>query len=115
MSVITFTDGASVPKKARLSEGGDNSAEKQSQLHRFDGFTVDQILNDRPRDKLMIVSGKFEGSEEKAVVILEKTPFTKESASKILTANTTTELNLQNDIYSNFQCAPPSSVNGKLY
>ena len=111
------TNEGPVAKKAKIGIAGEREGNQDVHAsmdkQRFKNFKVERVLSDRPRDKLMTVCGKFADREEDAVVILEKTPFTKENAEKMLSETSKTDLTLHNDIYSTFQCITSPDANGE--
>ena len=55
----------------------------------LDGFRVDRILMNDPKSKRVHVLGKFKDSEDDAIVTMVKTPFSNDTISKLLSADTT--------------------------
>ena len=88
---------------------------KDTEVSKFAGFNLVKVLNDVPEQKLMSVLGEFPGSDDKAVVVLEKVPFTTETAKIILSDKTAHTVNLENDIYAAYQLFPCQSTNGTCY
>ena len=105
-------NGAPVVKKAKLAESGDDSTQYDT-ASRFAGFELGRVLSDNSERKMMVVTGRFSGREDEAVVVVEKSPLTPDTVKQMLTNKTRTELTLQNDIYGTFQCFPPPSSNSK--
>lgn len=72
------------------------------------------------RFQISFVEGKFEGNEDAAVVILEKTPFSEEMCTKILKTQEGPEKDaipeeiFRNDIYSGYLLRPERSLNGTM-
>ncbi|XP_033647487.1 m7GpppX diphosphatase-like [Asterias rubens] len=87
-----------VTKKQKIDNGKGNNANKT--LNNFQGFQVSQIISEDAKNKTVFLHGKFEGSDECAVVLLEKTPFREQELGALLSVDTSLTLNLQNDIYS---------------
>ncbi|XP_022700916.1 m7GpppX diphosphatase-like [Varroa jacobsoni] len=93
---------------------GDVKAQKPCD---FGKFQFKRILNDNPQSKISFVEGKFEGNEDAAVVILEKTPFSEEMCTKILKTQEGPEKDaipeeiFRNDIYSGYLLRPERSLN----
>jgi len=92
----------------------DESAADCEGIQSFDGFEIKRILKENPENKLFAVEGVFKSGTDAvspAVVVLEKTHFTSEEVSKILTDKTRVERLFQNDVYGNFLCYPPADLN----
>ncbi|XP_041378145.1 m7GpppX diphosphatase-like [Gigantopelta aegis] len=96
-------------KKRRLESGvpSDTGTDET-----FSGFSVDKILREDTRHKVITLQGKFEGSEDKAVLLLEKRPFDRDSVNKLLSTVTRTKQTLKNDIYSTFDTVPDPAFAG---
>lgn len=91
-----------------------NSTPDCESIQSFEGFEIKQILKESPENKLFAVEGVFKqgtDTESSAVVVLEKTHFTSEDISKILTDKTSIKCIFQNDVYGNFLCYPPVEFN----
>ena len=101
-----------VTKKQKIDNGKGNNANKT--LNNFQGFQVSQIISEDAKNKTVFLHGKFEGSDECAVVLLEKTPFREQELGALLSVDTSLTLNLQNDIYSVYVGQPDqkSCTNG---
>ncbi|XP_064606734.1 m7GpppX diphosphatase-like [Liolophura sinensis] len=109
-------DGACEPprKIAKLDISGDNEADKESEVSprcTFEGFKIDKVLNDNPQNKILFLQGRFDGSENKAVVLLEKTPFCTDNANHLLCKDTNLKETLQNDIYHTYDVYPDPKLN----
>jgi len=77
----------------------------------LDGFRVDRILMNDPKSKRVHVLGKFKDSEDDAIVTMVKTPFSNDTISKLLSADTTLEEEFTNDIYGKYDCLTKPSNN----
>ncbi|KAM9221377.1 m7GpppX diphosphatase isoform 1-T2 [Dugong dugon] len=78
----------------------------------FSGFTVQKVLRESARDKIIFLHGKVneasgDGDGEDAVVILEKTPFQVEQVAQLLAGSPELQLQFSNDIYSTYHLFPP--------
>ena len=117
-----------VEKKAKLNHDSSTNASENHEagdhvgsstislpLETFRSFALGRVLNETPDKKLIFVQGKFAGSDEDAVVILEKTPFKQDVVAKILSQQTTLKNTQHNDIYSTYEGFPPVELNGKLF
>ena len=51
----------------------------------------------------IITSGKFQDSDEDAIITMVKTPFSEESISKVLSADTTLQQEFSNDVYGQYE------------
>lgn len=105
------------PRKiAKLDISEEITAGKESEVsprRTFEGFKIDKVLNDNPQNKILFLQGQFDGSEDKAVVLLEKTPFCADRASQLLSDETNLKETLQNDIYHTYDVYPDPKLNGK--
>lgn len=62
--------------------------------------------------KLMVnFTGKFSNSDSDAVVLLEKTPFSEDTLSQMLSAETSLVMEFNNDIYRQYTCQPQPQFN----
>jgi len=77
----------------------DNYGEKTT----LAGIKFKRILMDSAEKKLIFVEAEVEGSSDPAVVILDKLPFTEESVKNIISADTSLEPEMQNDIYGQYR------------
>ena len=83
-------------------------------LNNFKGFKVKKVLMENADKKLMAIQGEFEGNrkdESAAIVILEKSPFTVETISNVLSEDSKLEKQFRNDIYSLYDCYIPQEIN----
>ena len=56
-------------------------------------------------------TGKFDNSDHDAVVLLEKTPFSETTLPQMLSRETSLAREFNNDIYSQYLCHSPPSLN----
>lgn len=56
-------------------------------------------------------TGKFDNCDHDAVVLLEKTPFSETTLPQMLSRETSLAREFNNDIYSQYLCHPPPSLN----
>jgi len=99
-------------KIPRMTDGGTTVDDESIQS--FENFEIKRILKENPENKLFAVEGVFKsetGTESTAVVVLEKTHFTSEEVTQILTDKTKVQRIFQNDVYGNFLCYPPVDLN----
>ncbi|XP_077870365.1 m7GpppX diphosphatase-like isoform X2 [Saccoglossus kowalevskii] len=101
-------DDKATPAKMRKLESGDAAEARDN----FAGFKLIKVLNENTRNKCIFVHGSFEGSDDDAVVLMEKTPFDKQSISAMLTSTTDLKQVMQNDIYGVYTSSPPPDLNG---
>ena len=50
-------------------------------------FMYFRLLNENSRSKMMCIAGQFDGSDDAAIVIMEKTPFSDDTAKAILSGS----------------------------
>ena len=62
-------------KKAK-TDTAENNSDKACKLLRFSEFKVDRVLCMKPETKLMTLLGKFPGSNEDGILVVEKKPIT---------------------------------------
>ncbi|XP_078054945.1 m7GpppX diphosphatase isoform X2 [Mustelus asterias] len=109
-------------KKRRLADGGEEAAQqpegKEAQAERssfnLNSFSVEKILRESAREKLVFIHGKVGqdcGEAQDAVVILEKTPFCEETLPQLLNKDADLRLQMKNDIYSTHHLYPLPSFN----
>ena len=102
---------ASAPKKSRLDECGD-APRQDIQTKAFEGFQVVKILNENAQRKVVFVHGRFAGSDDEAVAILEKNPFNESAVREMLSGCSSTKTTMHNTIYSTFDMHPKAEFNG---
>ena len=90
--------------KAKRAKG--DSIEKvidsQGKLLPFSEFHVDRVLFTKPENKSISLLGKFDGSEENGVLVVEKQPITEDSIKGLLSCDATVNSRFHNDIYSQY-------------
>ena len=102
------------PKKQKTSGAGDAAENGNSAA--FKNFELLRVLNENSQRKMVCLEGKFGADDtNKAVVIMEKTPFSEDIARQILTKDTQTHRDIQNDIYGTLQLYPQPQLNGKSF
>ena len=99
------------PKKQKLEEPREPSDENEK-LKTLEGFEIVKILNESAKTKSVFVQGRFEGSDDAAVVILEKTAFDEKSLPDILSKDSNLVNTLKNDIYGTYKLMAKPEVNG---
>ncbi|XP_067658757.1 m7GpppX diphosphatase-like [Haliotis asinina] len=92
-------------KKRKIDESASGSKS-------FKGFSIQRVLREDHRTKFACLEGRFNGSEDLAVVLLEKEPFSKQSFPRLLSDETTLRETLKNDIYSTYEATPPTDLSG---
>ncbi|KAK3711396.1 hypothetical protein QZH41_013504 [Actinostola sp. cb2023] len=91
-------------KKAKIEGQGEG-------LESFKGFEITKTLSENARSKSVFLHGKFEGCDDDAVVLLEKTPFSQDVLPKVLSSDTRLTVDMRNDIYGQYICYPPQDTN----
>ncbi|GMH35601.1 hypothetical protein BSKO_03469 [Bryopsis sp. KO-2023] len=76
----------------------------------FEGFRVAKVVGDRPQDKQLAIVGRFEGSDEDAVVVVTQKHLAKDDAGELLRGITKLDAHFENDIYSKYDAVPPSDL-----
>lgn len=71
-------------------------------LSSFQDFVPRRVLSEDSRTKFMSVEGTFGASAETAVVVIEKTPFSKDTYQSVFTGGTKLEETFHNDIYTSY-------------
>ncbi|XP_075987655.1 decapping enzyme, scavenger [Anticarsia gemmatalis] len=102
------------PKRKECKiEHKDENGVSDSQLELKD-FVLEKILNSSTNRKTVCVLGKFKDKSGVAIVFLEKNAFREEDLDNkgYFSVNTELKKFFQNDIYGNFECFPPASING---
>ncbi|XP_064633045.1 m7GpppX diphosphatase-like [Lineus longissimus] len=107
----TDNTGLQAQKKIKLDDSNAVGDCDKSALSTFQGFQVTNVLNDKPNEKVVFLHGRFKGSDEDAVVILEKTAFNKGSLGDVLSEDTRLNQTLHNDIYSTYEGFPKPELN----
>ena len=70
-----------------------------------------RLLSESPDRKLAVIEAKVKGSSDPAVVVLEKLPFSEETANSLLAASTEADQEFTNDIYGQYQLQPLPAIN----
>lgn len=97
--------------KVQWSDGTEkigDSGEKRF-LH---NFKMIKVLNENADHKSICIHGRYEGCDDDAVFVLEKTPFSEETVMQIIDDDTGIEVILQNDIYHTMKLFPLPLYNG---
>ncbi|XP_050031163.2 m7GpppX diphosphatase [Dermacentor andersoni] len=96
-------------KKAKL----DTAAAGFQHISSFSDFKPRRVLSEDARTKFMAVEGTFgDLSDTAAVVVVEKTPFSRENYELVFTADTKLEETFHNDIYSSYGGKVTAALNG---
>jgi m7GpppX diphosphatase len=93
------------------SNGGPGPESVHTDLTDLRRFTFERLLSDSPDRKLAVVQARVEGSTEPAVLVLEKVPFSAETATALLAATTAAQQEFTNDIYGQYSLQPPARHN----
>ena len=96
-----MSDEEPAAKKAK-AETAENESEKTCKLLNFSEFKVDRVLCTKPESKLITLLGKFPGSEEDGILVVEKQPITEESVRGLLSCDAKVNSHFHNDIYSQY-------------
>ncbi|KAM8847757.1 m7GpppX diphosphatase [Synchiropus picturatus] len=88
------------------TENGDKA--DRSDVHVLSGFQMTAVLSESAREKNIFLQGKL--NDETAVVILGKTPIEQGTLPDIF-AESTLQLKMKNDIYSEYRLQPPAQLN----
>lgn len=85
--------------KYTASEKDGNVPDK---LLSFSEFAVERVLCRKPENKLITLLGKFTGSRENGVLVVEKQPITEDSVRGLLSTDAKVTSKFHNDIYSQY-------------
>ena len=88
-------------KKSR-TDALEEANEDQEKLLSFSKFSVDRVLFTKPENKSISLLGKFAGSDENGVLVVEKQPITEDSIKGLLSCDATVNSSFHNDIYSQY-------------
>ena len=88
-------------KKARI-DALEKVSEGQEKLLPFSKFSVDRVLFTKPENKSISLLGKFAGSDENGVLVVEKQPITEDSIKGLLSCDAMVNSSFHNDIYSQY-------------
>lgn len=97
------------------SQAIDLNEDKHSGINDLSGFIIKRILSDNGQRKTICAEGTFIDKDGKAVIFLEKTPFSGEVFRSLCTKNSALEKQFLNDIYGSYECYPEIKLNGKLF
>ena len=86
-------------------KGNDDDAANGTSLADFGPFEMSRVLSESSDTKSVVVEGKLTTDGERAIVILEKTPFSKDSLDKVLSADAQLEPQFINDVYGKYLCS----------
>ena len=101
--VWTMTEEHQEPKVKRAkTDAIDKACESQEKLLLFSEFRVDRVLFAKPENKSISLLGKFAGSDENGVLVVEKQPVTEDSIKGLLSSDATVKSSFHNDIYSQY-------------
>ncbi|XP_060106424.1 m7GpppX diphosphatase [Heteronotia binoei] len=114
-----MAESPTLKRKREEKEGENGTVESQKEGTTAAGFpladlSVRKVLRESARDKTIFLHGQVNsasGDGTDAVVILEKTPFQKESISELLKKHTELQLQMSNDIYSTYHLYLPPELN----
>ena len=96
--------------KMEVSEDGVDSIHQN--LSNLGSLSFVRLLSEAPDRKMAVIEAKVKGSTEPAVVVLEKLPFSEDTASSMLAASTEAKQEFTNDIYGQYQVLPLPAING---
>lgn len=105
--VASNVDSEDKAKKAKMG-----NVDKFQHLSSFHDFKLRRILSEDARTKFTAVEGAFADFSEPAVVVLEKTPFSKENLEFVFTADTKLEETFHNDVYTSYGGRLSAAING---
>ncbi len=80
----------------------EKTSESQEKLLSFSKFSVDRVLFTKPENKSISLLGKFAGSDENGVLVVEKQPITEDSIKGLLSCDAMVNSSFHNDIYSQY-------------
>lgn len=89
-----------------------DNIDKFQHLPSFHDFKLLRILSEDARTKFTAVEGTFADVSEPAVVVLEKTPFSKENLQSVFTHDTKLEETFHNDVYTSYGGKLSAALNG---
>jgi hypothetical protein len=88
------------------------ATKKEQELFKtFKGFKVDSVLSNSADYKRIVVEGTVNG-QEKAVIILDKKPFTEDILSDLFSEKSELIHTFQNDIYGSYDCLAEPKLSG---
>lgn len=104
-------------KRAKLDDNIILSGVIHDNIKDLSSFRIDKILNNNSNRKTVCLQGFFDGSEETALVILEKPAFEEQCLlqdSDFFSKKSVLKKVFHNDIYGNFDFFPNIELNCKL-
>ena len=113
---VSSTSDEVPEKKLKLSTEEDNGATAgpiSQPMKSLRGFKLVKILSESIDRKTMFLHGQFEGSDDQAVVLLEKKPFNEQTLSSVTSSDTSLTLDLHNDVYGTYEGFPKPELNGR--
>lgn len=84
----------------------------QTTFQTLDGFKVDSILSNSADFKRIVVEGTV--GDQKAVIILDKKPFTEDILSDLFSKKSELVHTFQNDIYGSYDCVLEPKLSGLI-
>ncbi|XP_033746373.1 m7GpppX diphosphatase-like [Pecten maximus] len=94
-----------VTKKRKLHD----EEESDDKFNNLGNIEIVEVLNDNSREKCLFLHTKISG--EDAVVLMEKTPFDRNTMTQLVSEDTTLKETLKNDIYSTYEAQLPHHLN----
>jgi len=101
-----------ISKKIKMDNNAADMAGIHENLVDLGRFECSEILKDDPTRKTTAVRATVKGSDEPAVVILEKTAFSEPNVKAIFSSATVVQKTFHNDIYGNYSGFPKQELNG---
>ena len=86
-------------KRAKI-DAVDKASDSPDKPLPFSEFRLDRILFTKAENKSISLLGRFSGSEENGVFVVEKQPITEDSIRELLSCDATVNSSFHNDIYS---------------
>ena len=108
---VSSTSDEIEAKRRKIDDKEHNETIAQP-LKNLRGFKMVKILSESTHSKTMFVHGKFEGSDDQAVVLLEKKPFREQTVSSVISSDTHLDLEMHNDVYGVYEGFPKQEDNG---
>lgn len=75
-------------------------------LNDLSNFQITRVLSDNSQKKLISLEGVFKGIDGKAILVLEKNPFKKETLESLLKSESSINKEFANDIYGKYEYFP---------
>lgn len=98
-----------------VSEEKDSNSEvsdKHKSISDLSNFVFKRVLSDFGQRKTICIEGSFSDREGKAVLWLEKTPFSEEIVKQLSTNKSTLKKEFINDVYGSYACQIDPDLNG---